>query len=160
MKGTKKIITLLFFSIAVAFTGGCSSPIGSLQIDSDSDSGATLDFIRVEPERFVYSDEYDPFIPAEDMHVFGVFGGKEKPIAIEEVEKIIISEYPFSTGEPIVLSNLSKEFEIQLDPGRKNIVINYRGKDAFYRISVGETKTGDGDGGGGSGIIINPVWPD
>ena len=155
----KKFFTLLIFSIAVAFTGGCSSPIGSLQIDSDSNSDATLDFIRVEPERFVYSDEYDPFIPAEDVHVFGVFGGKEKPIAIEEVEKIIISEYPFSTNEPIVLSELDREFEIQLNSGRKSIVISYKGMETLYRISVGETKTGD-DNNSDPGTIIDWEWPD
>ena len=152
MKGAKKFFTLLIFPVAVAFIGGCS-PIGGLL----TDPGATLDFIRVEPERFVYSDEFDPFIPAADMKVFGIFGKKEKPIAIEEVEKIIISEYPFSTDEPIVLENLDKDFEIQLNPGRKEIVISYKGMETLYRISVGETKTG-GDDVGGDGITIGLDW--
>ena len=160
MSGTKYFFSLFIFPvffIAVAFTAGCSSPIGSLLIDS----GSTIDFIRVEPKRFVYSDEDDLFIPVDDMDVFGIFRGIERPIAIEDVE-IIISEYPFPTEDKvIVLDELDKEFGIQLDSGRKNIVISYSGKETLYRISVGETETGDGGGNGGGGTggtEIGWVW--
>ena len=156
MKGARNFFTLLIFSIAVAFTD-CSSPIGSLQIDSDSD--ATLNFIRLEPNRFVYSDEYDPFKPVFDVEVFGIFGGKEDQIFIEDKElKIEITEYPYGNNV-IVLSDSEKENGLQLDPGRKVITISYRGKDAFYRISVGETKTGGDGDGSGSGSGITWVWP-
>jgi len=150
MKGTKEIFTLLIFSIAVAFTNGCSSPIGGLLVDS-------LDFITVEPNRFVYSkDEYDPFKPIDHVKVYGIFGKKKDEIPIENKElKIEISEYPFTEGKNvIVLSEIDKVEGCELTPGKKNITISYRGKDAFYRISVGETKTGDGDDSGDSGITI------
>jgi hypothetical protein len=154
MKGTKNFFTLLIFSIAVAFTGGCSSPIGSLQ---DS-----LDYIRVEPRRFVYAP-IESFIPKEDVDVYGVFGGgEEKLIAIEEV-KIIISD--LSWGDGITLDESEKENGlplIALNAGVKNVFISYSGRETFYRISVGEAETGDGGGGssGGTGITIGLDWPD
>jgi len=153
MKGTKKIFTLLIFPVAVAFTGGCSSPIGGLLIDS-----TTLDFIRAEPERFVYRDDYDPFIPAQDVKVFGFFGRKKTPIAIEEV-KITISGLPYSTEDVIILKEGVKD-PVLLSSGIKDILISYRGEETNYHISVGETKTGDGDGGDDdSGKEIIPIWP-
>jgi len=161
MKDTKKFFTLLFFSIAVAFIGGCSAPIGALL----TDSGAALDYIRAEPKRFVYGSSDLPedwFIPKEDVDVFGIFGGKEKPIAIEEV-KIVISGYPFSLeDEVIVLDEEDKESGLLLTSGIKNITISYNGKETLYRISVGETDTGEVIVGGddGSGIIIEWEWPD
>jgi len=152
MKGIKKFFTLLIFPVAVALIG--CSPVGSLLVDSNT--GAALEFIRAEPKRFVYSDEYDPFIPADDVEVFGIFGGKEKPIAIKEVE-IVISGYPFG-DDVIVLGESEKEEGLQLNPGRKNIVISYKGMETLYRISVGETKTGDNDNSG-PGLIIDWEWP-
>ena len=152
----KNIFTLLIFSIAVVFTG-CSVPIGSLLADSP------LEFIRVEPKRFVYaSDEY--FKPADEdegVDVYGIFGGKQDLIPIKDV-KITISGYPVGDA-PIVL-NESQKFEgydlTQLVPGTQTIEISYRGKETSYRISVGETETGDGDNGNGKGITIGWEWPD
>jgi len=161
MKGTKKIFTLLIFSVAVAFTGGCSSPIGSLL----AESGATLEYIRAEPKRFVYGSSDLPedwFIPKDDVDVFGIFGGKEKPIAIKDV-KIVISGYPFSIDdEDIVLNEGHKESGLLLTSGIKNIIITYNGKETLYRISVGETETGEVIVGGddGSGIEIKWEWPE
>jgi len=157
MKGTKDFFTLLIFSIAVGFTG--CSPIGSLLVDSNT--GAALEFIRAVPNKFVYGPS-DPFIPKSEVDVFGVFNGKEKPIAIEETD-IKVSGYPFSTDdEVIVLDELDKKLGIQLNSGMKNISISYKGKETLYRISVGEAETGEGGNGGGDGpgIIIDWKWPE
>jgi len=151
----KNFFTFLIFSIAVVFTG--CPPIGTLLVDSNT--GAALEFIRAVPNKFVYTLGYDPFNPAADVDVFVVFKGKEKPIAIEEV-KIIISGYPFSSGDEDIILDVGKKNELEFDkPGIKNIVISYKDMETLYRISVGETETGDGDNGGGPGIIIDWVWP-
>jgi hypothetical protein len=156
MKATKIFLTLLIFSIAVAFIG-CPTPIGGLQ--------HSLDYIRAEPKKFVYPPNV-PFVPKEEVEVFGAFGGKEQPIAIKQVE-IVVRGYPWSSeDEVIVLDEDDKIYGIQFDPsfpGVKNVIISYRGKEALYRISVGETDTGEinsGDGEDGPGIVIIPDWPD
>ena len=161
MKGTKKFFTLLFFSIAVAFTGGCSVPIGSILIDSDE----PLDFIRVLPIRFVYRSS-DIYKPKEDVEVYGIFGKKQERIPIDEKVDIIFRGFPYSTpDENFVLDDEEKKNGLPLN-SEINIVyeitIRYSGMEAIYRISVGKT---NGDGGGGdddsSGIVIKqPVLPD
>jgi len=138
----------------VAFTGGCPAPIGGLLTD------APLDFITVEPNRFVYSDQFDPFIPVDDVVVSGIFGRKVMPIAIEDV-KIIINDYPVPDKKhEVVFEKIDKNSESLLTPGVKRVDIYYSGKNAFYRISVGETDKGDGgtDGKGSTGIKWE--WPE
>jgi len=158
----KKFFTLLIFSIAVVFLGGCS-PVGGLLLGDDE----TLDSIRVVPNRFVYSYPYDPFMPDdpdEGIQVFGIFGGTAMPIDIKDKDvKITISEHSaLPTEVPIVLTPSEKEngLELRLKPGVKNVVISYKGKEDFYRISLGETDTGDEGNGNGSGSGIKWEWPD
>jgi len=150
MKGAKKILTFLFISIAVGFTG-CSEPVGSLLASN------VADHIRVEPKRFVYESN-ERFIPADEeegVKVFGVFKGIEKPIAIEDVE---IKVNDTGWGATIVLTELDKKDGIKLaSPGLKDVVISYRGMKTLYRIFVG-ADIGDGGIGGGPTIIIGWEW--
>jgi len=154
---TKKFFTLLvfpFFFIAVAFTSGCSSPIGSLLV-----AGPALDYIRAEPNRFLYS-KYDLFIPVKHMEVFGIFGGKKKPIDIDKVE-IKIIENPGMTGEKEVPVKDNHEGLVLEFEGIKKVVITSGNMETYYHIEVGEPGTGDDSkwsgSGGGSGIVI--YWP-
>jgi len=150
---TKKFFTFLVFPlffIAVAFTSGCSSPIGSLLF-----ADAALDYIRAEPNRFLYG-KYDLFIPVKHMEVFGIFGGKEKPIDIDKVE-IKIIENPGMTGEKEVPVKDNQEGLVLEFEGIKTVVIKYLDMKTNYNIQVGEPGTGDdtvwGEEGG-TGIVI------
>jgi len=147
MKGSKKFFTLLFplFFIAVAFIG--CSPVGGLQFSD------VKDHIRAEPKKFVYTVNYDPFIPEEDVEVVGVFKGIEKPIAIKDV-KIIISEYKWSSSSDNIVLDVGEKEEVKIPKkGIKNVTIYYNDLETFYRISVGETGTGDDDDD--SGVTID-----
>jgi hypothetical protein len=150
MRGEIKNFTLLtffLFLIAVVFSG--CAPIGGL-MTSD-----VTDHLRVEPVRFVYfSDQDDPFTPAYDMKVFGVFKGMEKPIDIKDVD-IIINDNDW--GDSIVVKEFQKKEGIQLAAGIKDIHIGYKDMETLYRIYVGP-EAGDSPGGGPSIIIDISNW--
>jgi len=146
MRATKIYLTLLIFSIAVAFIGGCS-PVGGLLFSE------VKDHIKAEPKKFVYTVNYDPFDPENDVDVIGVFKGKETPIAIKDV-KIIISDYKWSSSDDIVL-DIGKKEPQELKKGIKNITIRYKDMETLYRISVGETSSGDDDDDSGITIDIS-----
>jgi len=168
MKGAKKIFTLLIFSIAVVFTTGCDTPIGSLL-----DDGPTVDYIKAMPsDRYSYSfGQYDKFIPMKHVKVIGVFGGVESLIDINLVrvrifqdrgysDETVLREYGTTDFDGFFLSNNNG---LSLDnTGVKTVVINYNNLEASYAIIVGEPGTGGGSWGDtkteGTGIIIN--WLD
>jgi hypothetical protein len=141
MKTTKNLFTLLIFSIAVAFTGGCSAPIGNL-LD-------TIDYIKAVPIRYLY-EEGETVNPANDVKVIGVFGGVEEDIDIDKVEINIIND-PGYAGEK------EQSVYVPLSEGIKDVVITYNNMKTRYTIAVGEegTNPGGGWGPGGSGIKIN-----
>ena len=158
MKGTKNIFTLLIFPlffIAVAFTAGCSSPIGGLLVDSNR--GTALDYIKAKPKRFLY-DKGDLFEPAKDVKVIGVFGGVENEIDIDKVEIKIINDPGYAGSEPPDIVPDNQVGLPLVTDGIKDIVITYNNMETRYTIAVGKegTNSGGGWGGGsGSGITIN-----
>ena len=133
MKRAKKILTLLIFSIAVAFIG-CPEPVGSLLTD------IAPEYIKAEPERFLYK-ENDRFWP-EDVKVLRVGSFGEKHIDDTDNIKIFIED-----------ANNEKE-EVQptgfvLSPqGIKTVYISYQSMNTSYRIEVVDPSTtiSDGDG--------------
>jgi len=161
MKGTKKFFTLLIFFlffIAVAFTSGCSFPIGGLQVD---DRGATPlnNYIRAEPSRFLFPRNA-LFIPEKHVKVFGSLrGGAEEPIEITKVSiKIIVN--PGMTGQREVSVDDNQQGRILEVDGLNIVVITYQNMHTKYHIEVGEqsTGTGNGSGGGGDGAGIVIIW--
>jgi len=152
---TKNFFTFLIFPVfftAVTFIG-CSSPIGGL-LASD-----VADYIKVEPNRFMYlSEEDDPFIPAEDMAVFSIIKGKKTQISVEDVE-IEVTDKGWGDsieGDSIIISEEEKKEGRQLDEGIKDIVIRYKSMETFYRIYVG--RKADGNTSGPSVIIDLGDW--
>jgi hypothetical protein len=148
MKSTKKFFTLLFFSIAVAFTG-CPAPVGSLRY--------SIDYIKAVPSKFVYGKN-DWFKPAQHVKVVGVFGGVEDIIDIDKVKIKIIEDPGFIDNEIPVDDNkegLVLEFE-----GPKAVVISYNNMETRYNIAVGAPGVGEeggwGDGGTGSSSSNKP----
>ena len=166
----KKFFTLLIFSIAVVFTTGCDTPIGSLL--ADSSNGPTVDYIKAMPrDSYSYSfGKYDKFIPTMHVKVIGVFGGVESPIDINLVKVRIIQDRGYSDEQPLFEHHvtdldgffLKNDLGLSLDnTGVKTVVINYNNLEASYAIIVGEPGTGGGswiDKSDGTGIIIN--WLD
>jgi hypothetical protein len=149
------LIFLLFF-IAVALTSSCS-PIGSLLVDSGT-VAAALDYIRAEPLFSLYA-KGDSFKPTNDVKVFGIFGGVEEPIPIEQIEEIKIIKDPGLISEDIefIFNDNVEEYPL-LKEGVKNVVISYSGMEARYPIVVGEkgVTTWNPPDGSGSGITI--IW--
>jgi hypothetical protein len=144
----KKFFTVSFlplFFIAVAFTSGCSAPIGGLEVDN------TRDYIRAAPRKFLYAK--DTLFKVEDVDVIGVFGGRERLIEINEV-KIAITP-PFSR-DPVPVD---KEKGLPLEnKGVNTVVISYLDMVTDYPIQVaapGDVLGWDGDGE----ISIIIYWP-
>jgi hypothetical protein len=149
---TKNFFTLLIFSlffIAVVFTSSCSAPIGGLLHGG---------YIRAAPIRVLY-DQNHWFKPANDVEVFGVFGGQEELIDINKVKIKLINENPDIESD-IIFDIADNQAGIPLlNKGVKTVVINYNGMEARYPIVVGEPGTSswiEQDGTGGKGIII--IW--
>jgi hypothetical protein len=156
MKSTKKIFTLLIFSIAVAFTGCQPEPVGSLLY--------SVDYIKIMPKRNLHYGQYEWFIPELDVKVIGVFGGVEEEIASSNVRfKLIYSDSSYTGGgtEYTVASGTGCELSIT---GPYTVVLNYRNLETRYAIIVGEPGTGGpgwggGSEGGGGGTDLEFDWP-
>ena len=150
----KKFFTLLtfpLFSIAVVFTSSCS-PIGGLLHGS-----AALDYIRAAPIRSLY-DMQHWFKPAEDVEVFGVFGGVEdpNPIDVIKLEIKIINDPGLVTEKEISVDNLAGY--LLLSKGVKTVVISYNNMKTSYPIVVGEQGTSGWVEQDGSGTGIQIIW--
>jgi hypothetical protein len=157
MKGTKRFFTLLIFPlfpIAVVLASGCSAPIGGL---IKGGSAHAVDYIRAAPIRVMY-DLRHWFKPAEDVEVFGVFGGVEDPNPID------IDKLNFKIIEDPNIPNAELELPVTdnqggiplLTKGVKTVVISYNGMETRYPIVVGEPGTSGWveQDGTGSGIKI------
>ena len=147
MKAAKKYFTLLIISIAVAFTNGCSEPIGSLEY--------FIDYIKAVPSKTYYGqkDWFKPADPHDGVKVYGVFGGVEEELDIDKV-MIKIVEDPHSTPKEIIIDDNQEGCFLE-NQGPKKVVITYRDKEARYDIAVGGPGTGNiGWGDGGTGIEI------
>lgn len=158
MKGTKKFNTILFvslFFIAGAFAISCSSPIGALLIDPKA--AVDPNYIRAEPKKFLY-DINNWFKPADDLEVFGNFGGEEELIDINKVEiKIIKNPGMIGEQEEVPVPNQEGLFLLEFE-GIKKVVVKYGVYDTSYNIQVGAPGTGSNNGWdneGGAGIVIN-----
>ena len=153
-KSNTLLIFLLFF-IAVVITSSCS-PIGALLFEPNT--SAAIDYIRAEPLLSLY-DKGASFKPANDVKVFGVFGGVEQVIPIERIEEIKIIKDPGlnSEGVEFVFTGDVVEYPLSKE-GVKNVVIRYSGMEARYPIVVGEkgSTTWIVPDGSGSGISI--IW--
>jgi len=149
------LLILLLFFIAVVITSSCS-PIGALLYEPTIN--AALDYIRAEPLLSLY-DKGASFKPANDVKVFGIFGGVEEPIPIERIEEIKIIKDPGLNSEDVEFTFTDDVKEYQLSKeGVKNVVIRYSGMEARYPIVVGEKSptTWIVPDGSGSGISI--IW--
>jgi len=138
------LLSFLLFFIAVALTSGCS-PIGSLLVEP---SVVRLDYIRVVPKRFLYSDQ-EPFVPVNEMKLFGVFSGEEEPIPIDDKVEIKIIYNPDETGGSVEVPvpNEGIGFSVISD-GRLKIDISYLEMNTYYFIQVGNPDDGTGSGSG------------
>jgi len=154
MKGAKKIFTLVFFSIVVAFTTGCDTPIGSLL--ADSNNGPAVDYIKAIPRQHIHASPW-LFKPADEMEVIGVFGGVKSPIDINQVGIKIIEQQGFLSENIIYFSN-SQEIN-DLYEGYKLVVISYRGMEDSYTIEVGTPGIIGEPGWGPKGTPIEIDWP-
>jgi len=152
MKSAKKILTLFFFSLAVAFTG-CPEPVGGLLY--------SVDYIKAVPNKATYGrDEW--FKPEEHLTVIGVISGKEEIIPINDVDIKIIQDPDF-TDDDKVIPVPNKHIGVQLEhTGLKAVIINYNNLEASYVIIVGEPGEVVGgwgsDGESGTGVVI--IWLD
>jgi len=147
MKGTKIFFILFILSIAVVFIS-CAEPVGSLLY--------SVDYIRAEPNKILYGqkDWFKPADPREGVKVYGVYGGVEEEIDINNV-KIKIIEDPLSTPNEIIINDNQEGCFLE-NKGPKKVVITYRDKEARYDIAVGEPGIGNiGWGDGGTGINIH-----
>jgi len=154
MKGAKKFFTFLFFSlffIAVAFSG-CSKTAGSLLY--------SVDYIKAVPTRSPQYGQGDWYIPANDVKVYGFFGGVEEEIEIDKVAIKVIEDPNFSDENIIPVYDNQVGTELRWK-GLKDVVITYNNLETRYSIAVGEPGTGDGGYGGdpnrGTGVIV--IWP-
>jgi len=146
MKGSKKIFTLLIFplfSIAVGFTG-CSEPIGTLL--TDSNTGSAPDYIRAEPQQFIYNEK-TTFWP-EDVKVWRISSSGRKLITDIDKIKFIIGD---SGGEVEVPHQTGLSLDSK---GIKTVFIRYLDMDTSYHIAVVDPGLGINDGDG-TPIIIN-----
>ena len=139
MKSAKNFLTLLIFSIAVAFTG-CPESVGSLLTDT------APDYISAEPKKFIYNEKTTFW--SEDVKVWRIGSSGKKLITDIDKIKFIIGdadgdkEVPHQTG----LSLDSK--------GIKTVFISYLNMDTSYHIAVVDPGLGINDGDG-TPIIIN-----
>jgi hypothetical protein len=162
MKGAKFITTLLFFSIAVAFTG-CPEPVGSLLY--------TADYIMPDPKKQDFGqDEW--FIPTDKdqkLKIIGIFSGQEEEIDLGLVDIKIIQDPGFS-DEKIIINPmftdqngfiLDKDVGLPLsETGKKKVVINYKNLKTSYSIFVGDPEKVQGGWGSGDkdGTGIGIIW--
>lgn len=160
MKGTKRFFTLLLFplfSVAVAFTSGCSAPIGGLLHGGAAQS---VDYIWAAPIRILY-DQRHWFKPATDVEVYGVFGGVKdpNPIGIDELKFTIIDDPGLNTEMEIPVTDNQEGYPL-LNKGVKTIVVSYPGTEmkASYPIVVGEPGSSGWANQDGSGTGIEFIW--
>lgn len=153
MKGTKKFLTFLLFSIffiAVAFTTSCSVPIGGLLIDNNRN------YIKAEPQRYVYRKDDDPF-KVQHVKLLYVFEGRDKYIDINDNEVIIkIINDP---GHPEEMDSFDKTEEGYpfKSKGIKTVVILYLDMKTDYPIEVVDPEEFPGLPNDG-GVTIITVW--
>jgi len=161
MKGTKKFFTLLIFSlfpVAVAFTSGCSAPIGGL---IKGGAAHAVDYIRAAPRRTLYDLRhwFKPADPDEGVQVYGVFGGVEDPtpIDIDKLQFKIIDDPGLITEVEVPIANNQEGIPL-LSKGVKTVIVSYFGMETRYPIVVGEPGTSGWvvQDGTGSGIIF--IW--
>ena len=151
MKGTKILTFLLFslFFIAVVFITGCSPPIGGLLIDNNRN------YIKAEPQRYVYSLNNDRFM-LNHVKLLYVFEGREKYINItdNEVQVGIIND----PSNPDDMDSVGIEGYPFNSKGIKTVVILYLDMKTDYPIQVVNPEEFPGlpDDGG---ITIIPFWP-
>jgi len=146
------LIFLLFF-IAVVFTTGCS-PIGSLLV-APSPKTVAYDYIRAVPNKFLYGNN-GRFIPANDVEVFGVFGGEDTLIFGREETRLHDDGVEFKiyyneewTDEPFDDEVPDKTAGVGFrvtSVGILRIEISYKDMKTYYHIQVGEPGTGSGSG--------------
>jgi len=146
MKRAKGFFTLLFFSVAVAFTG-CPTPVGSILY--------SVDYIKAVPSKYLYGED-DWFKPAQHVQVIGVFGGVEEVIDIDKVEIIIIEDPDMNTGGVITVTNNQAGLKLEKE-GNKRIVITYNKWETHYDIAVGVPGIGGGGYGDGD-TTIQIIW--
>ena len=151
----KKFFTLLtfpLFSIAVVFTSSCS-PIGGLL-----HGGAAIDYIKAAPIRSLY-DQREWFKPADDVKVFGVFGGVEdpNPIDVDKLEIKVIDDPGLNTEVEIPVEDNQVGHPL-LTKGVKTIVIGYNNMKTSYPIVVAEPGSSGWVNQDGSGTGINIIW--
>jgi len=167
MKDTKQNLTIILFSvfcIAVSLSG-CSDGLGGSGTDGSGSLLYSVDYIKAKPSKFVFGIT-DPYIPAQHLKVYGVFGGVEDEVPIGNVTIKVISDPGFSSErtDPVTDNQSGILFEGE---GPKTVVITYNNMEDSYGIAVGVAGIG-GDGWGtvgpddGLGIIImwdNEPWP-
>ena len=154
MKDTKKFFTIFpLFFIAAAFTSGCSSPIGGLQVDN------TSNYIQCRPNKILYRLSNDDPFKAEHMEVIYFFEGRKKNIDIihDENLKITITDTsPLSENPGPTPVNKNEEFVFPTK-GKYNVGITYLGMKDDYSIQV--VAPGEFPGWDGDGLVIIINWP-
>jgi len=153
IKRFSSLLIFPLFFIAVAITSGCS-PIGGLQ-----HTGPALDYIRAAPIRILY-DLRNRFKPAEDVKVYGVFGGVEdpNPIEIDKLKIKVIDDPDIPNAEVEIPVTDNQEGVPLLSKGVKTVVISYNGMETRYPIVVGEPGTSGWVEQDGSGTGIQIIW--
>ena len=120
--------------------------------------GAAIDYIRAAPIRSLY-DQREWFKPADDVKVFGVFGGVEdpNPIDVDKLEIKVIDDPGLNTEVEIPVPD-NQEGVMLFNKGVKTVVISYNNMKTSYPIVVGEPGSSGWveQDGSGAGIII--IW--
>jgi hypothetical protein len=147
MNGIKRFLTLFILislCIAALIWTACSYPIGSLQ--PDPGLGVASNYIKVVWKHTLSYKVNETFKPADDLEVFGFFGGVSVSISVEQVVIKIIGDSSCEVTVPI-------QGYVFTSTGTKRVVVSFGALEDHYDIKVEAQETG---GGNDAGIVI--IW--
>jgi hypothetical protein len=148
MNGKKRLLAAFILTsvcITALICAACSLPIGNLQ--PDPGLGVASNYIKVVWKHPLSYKVNETFKPADDLQVFGFFGGVSVSISIEQVVIKIIGD-PSCEGEVTV----PIQGYVFTSAGTKSVVVSFGVLEDRYDIKVEAQETG----GNSTGIVI--IW--